>query len=749
MQTALPDPPELDPASLAGSGFTRVRKGFEPIEVNKEIGRAADALRTWQLRDRSLVERIEALEHQLADASKLDESRIAAVLGEETARVISAAREAATEIRSKAEEQAARLLRETEDEATSKANALKAEAESLRAEAESMRERATKEYASRLEEAQRIHDDLISTAEARHDELLSTGKLTHDDLVASGQTQHDAMVEEASMILAERTSEAESTAERLLDEARSQGREMVAEAKGVRDRILADLAERRRTARRQIEGAVAGRDRIIEVMRQAGSDLARVISELDEAEDQAREAAGEAAELLVDDTGEFLDELDLEEAIRNGASGRPDDAFVVDATEQEVDAPTGGAEASAEDGGEALVDADGVADTGEVADSDVGRSVVADTVEVADSDVSISGEVETVPLETDLVQVESTELSGDESASTDSSTVDVDPSTDSGSGATVHDLFAKIRAQGLNESSDDDDLDDDDDDDDDEALGSSAPGSTDSGLTGVVVVDITDAANGSTSAAGEADETPDLEGDEEMDELAKVSSLLDARDELLVPVERQILRSLRRIASDEQNDVLDRLRRHKKGRPAIAEVIPTTERMLDVFGEGLIGDFSAAAEAGHTFWSAVGGVTTTPLFEMTADSRDRLVKLLGEFISLHRAHLERAMDQAEEAGEDNDGLAQLIKSVYRDWRQSALTEMASDLAIAGFSHGERNAAGSGTPWIWIVDNGGLPCADGEDNALAGPVPSDEEFPTGDLAPPAHAGCRCILVPAHN
>ena len=33
-----------------------------------------------------------------------------------------------------------------------------------------------------------------------------------------------------------------------------------------------------------------------------------------------------------------------------------------------------------------------------------------------------------------------------------------------------------------------------------------------------------------------------------------------------------------------------------------------------------------------------------------------------------------------------------------------------------------------------------------DNALAGAVPKGEPFPTGDLVPPVHPGCRCVIVP---
>jgi hypothetical protein len=48
----------------------------------------------------------------------------------------------------------------------------------------------------------------------------------------------------------------------------------------------------------------------------------------------------------------------------------------------------------------------------------------------------------------------------------------------------------------------------------------------------------------------------------------------------------------------------------------------------------------------------------------------------------------------------------------------------------------------------VHDLGG-PCPDCDDNALAGPTPRGEVFPTGQPHPPAHAGCRCLLVPVRR
>ena len=54
-------------------------------------------------------------------------------------------------------------------------------------------------------------------------------------------------------------------------------------------------------------------------------------------------------------------------------------------------------------------------------------------------------------------------------------------------------------------------------------------------------------------------------------------SLFDRRDDLLLPVEKSLSRVLKRLASDEQNEILDRLRRVKRGRPDPAEMLPSAD----------------------------------------------------------------------------------------------------------------------------------------------------------------------------
>ncbi|MGB6058665.1 MAG: hypothetical protein WBF71_10405 [Microthrixaceae bacterium] len=834
MTDSLPEPPQIDPAALAGTTFSRGRKGFDPAEVNTAMGRAADALRTWELRDRQLMARVEALESKLSESKELDEGRIASVLGEETARIITTARAAAGEIRSKAEAEAASLLKETEESATARARALEAEATRLRDEAQNLRDSAAEEAnllltearesaAGTIDGAEKRRDELISTAQARHDELLSDGQSTHDELVASGQTRHDELIEAAAGILEERTNEAEAVvaamvaegaqtlataeqeaqaareaavrdAEAAIESARGEGRAMVAEAKAVRERILQDLADRRRIARQQIEGARAGRDTIVELLRSAGAELTSTVDGLVASDDDAQRSAELAASSLEDDTDSFLDGLDVElgvdrfEMIDLEVTETESPAMTetgsesTDLSEPEVAESSGsevlrGEIVPGDDLGaiEFVELADGTAPAGE---SDALEEVATDGGDEqegsddggASGEPAVAADVSNVigifsgsgsptsPSDSDApaAATESAERASTEPGSTgsgspesgspdhpssdgapdvaalaDGGAADLDeddddenldrtdlegadvgagqiditvepsePVTVDASGATVHDLFARIRAEGLN----------------DPAVGEEAKHST----GGVATVALDD-----------------------------IGAVFDQRDILLTPIEKQLLRSLRRLASDEQNETLDKLRRVKRGRPEVDAVLAGIEESTSRFTAVLIDDFSAAVEAGIGFWVQLTGTSTDSLFDDAERTHDRLQSMVAEFIAVHRAHLDKAFSDAEEAGLDTAELGDSLSAAYRDWRSNSLSELAGDLATAGFAHGERTAAGPGTPWRWVVDNGGLPCADGEDNALAGAIACEEPFPTGDITPPAHAGCRCMLVPAHH
>ncbi len=94
---------------------------------------------------------------------------------------------------------------------------------------------------------------------------------------------------------------------------------------------------------------------------------------------------------------------------------------------------------------------------------------------------------------------------------------------------------------------------------------------------------------------------------------------------------------------------------------------------------------------------------------------------------------------------DEDELTALIRSGYREWKTQQIAELVRHHVLLAFSQGQYSAMPADATMQWVIDDSGAPCPDAEDNALAGAVAKGEAFPTGHCYPPAHPGCRCLVV----
>ena len=116
----------------------------------------------------------------------------------------------------------------------------------------------------------------------------------------------------------------------------------------------------------------------------------------------------------------------------------------------------------------------------------------------------------------------------------------------------------------------------------------------------------------------------------------------------------------------------------------------------------------------------------------------------NELVVPLRARLTESLDAS---GGDAAEAARLLRSTYREWK-GKLDELSGDLTRSAYGRAAFAVLAPGTPVCWAVDRGAdAPCADAEDNALAGAVPAGEPFPTGHRYAPAYRGCRCLLVVA--
>jgi cell division septum initiation protein DivIVA len=240
-----PEPAEpIDPEAVLERPFTRVRRGYDPLEVQNALMALAAELRAGHDRERDLALRLQEAELALAEVRAKDPERLSALLGEETARVVGAANAAADDIRAKAVADGERIRR-------------------------------------------RAH----------------------------------------------------SVADRILDGARREGRELVGEAQAVRERMLRDTSRRRRLLRQQLEQLHAGRDRLLAAYAVVREQLDETTRVLEVAVPEARRAAEEA--------GQRAEAQNDEEMAAVLAAARADDerraAEVAEAAERAgVAAPTPG-----------------------------------------------------------------------------------------------------------------------------------------------------------------------------------------------------------------------------------------------------------------------------------------------------------------------------------------------------------------------------------------------------------------------
>ena len=241
-------------------------------------------------------------------------------------------------------------------------------------------------------------------------------------------------------------------------------------------------------------------------------------------------------------------------------------------------------------------------------------------------------------------------------------------------------------------------------------------------------------ADGAADGAADAGEDADASEDGESDE-----SPFRRRDAELTPLIVASARKLKRVLADEQNEVLDGLRRATG-----TAVLP-------------------ARDAAHRRASPRPSTTSCaprrapvrrrspPVVRPSSTSR-QMTSTIGAghdaltewFVNPLRERLERSL--ADGAG-DNEAIAKGIRAVYREWKTQHIDEQLDDVLRTAHGRAVLAALPDGAPVCWGVDAEHPACADGDDNALAGCVAAGTPFPTGHLFAPSHTGCRCLLVPA--
>jgi len=213
------------------------------------------------------------------------------------------------------------------------------------------------------------------------------------------------------------------------------------------------------------------------------------------------------------------------------------------------------------------------------------------------------------------------------------------------------------------------------------------------------------------------------------------------RSEALAPLVTKMSRNLKRVLADEENEILEHLRKRKPVMELKA-MCGTPAEHTAKYVNALSSEVTAAAKAGANFVDTNAkrtptksdvnpAITETVKRLLVTPLRDKI----SEVLATHAT--------------DKEGAAKAIRGVYRQWKSTQIDEHIDDVACLAYSRGMYVTFAPGTQVCWMVDPNGPACADAEDNSLAGCVVLGNEFPTGHSEPLAHAGCRCLLAPLPN
>ena len=211
--------------------------------------------------------------------------------------------------------------------------------------------------------------------------------------------------------------------------------------------------------------------------------------------------------------------------------------------------------------------------------------------------------------------------------------------------------------------------------------------------------------------------------------------LLARRDDLLTPIAQELVRHCKRVLQNEQNEILDALRR-RRGRLSAEKLLPPLSQQVTAWSEVLSPAIAEAYVAARTGAQPEGDAVTGAPPRMVTGMVEILVTPL-------RDRLLAAVDETLGDDANPDVIAHSIGARYRGWKGEELDNRINDLLAAVYARGVYDAAPEGALLRWVPAEQGQ-CPDADDNALE-PTRRAERFPTGQPFPPAHPGCRCLLA----
>ena len=549
---------------------------------------------------------------------------------------------------------------------------------------------------------------VLTVAREAAQQMRDRAAETAERIVREASAEVARLREQAEIESSRRRSDAATDSESEIELAKQQGREMVNEARAYREKLLNELAVRRELARQQIEELIRSRDRLKAAFERASLAASGVVGDLtdfDEAAEEFQQAVPVVIEtkpisvieprndsptnVLPFDREKFED--DATESVNERANERAKELVNKPVAEPEILEPV----VEAENIVPVIQDSAPTIADEQPAESDDGHRAKI---------VQMFGRTSRrLHPSTETPEVDQTAPTVPEAKTPEAKTPElikkIEPKKSS-----VDDLFAKLRQAGA------------------ENVASS-------------VKTVKDSSHKTTETPKKAVEPPKpIEPDLKM---------FERRDSALIAVDEMLVKKLKRVLADEENAMLNYLQ-SKKAQVALEKVLPSFENQLQIFVEATSKELIEAAMSGA---QSLSKSLKSDLRKKISNATVMQVlskKLADDIVYPLRERIQKCVEGSDGSASE---MSSLIRSTYREWKMKQVDKIVGDISRLAYSRGAYLVLETGVKVCWMVDPNGPPCADAEDNSLAGEVNCGEKFPTGDEHPVIHAGCKCLVVPS--
>jgi DivIVA domain-containing protein len=492
------------------------------------------------------------------------------------------------------------------------------------------------------EEAARV----LQTAREAATQIRTRAEDGSARLLREATDEAQRLREEAEIESARRRQDASADAESEIQMAKQQGRDMVNEARAYRERVLSELARRRELARQQIEQLIHGRDRLLQAFERSRIAAVEVMAELT--------PLGEPTEYvnLQPTTGPVP--MMVPAATMYMQPDRSEDDYeplhVQDAAADEVEAePEIEAAPEAAEAADAEVEQE-LDDEPVVAgfDDDVELPAAAVGLHVVEhrDDTVIS-----MPEHMQYDDFDDDEDDDREPAQVVSLFAGEVVRPESKVSETVDDLFARLREARA------------------DAIALRASDAVDMGdaTAAIAAVTVADESEPIDQVEAVAVPTPVTEPG------------VDTVTEAIVPLILSASRKLKRVLADEQNELLDTLRRKEPVR-TLDDLLPWEADQAARYSTSVEPDLKAAALAG-----ADGGADG----KNPAIVRPAVDAVTNDIIAPLRERLTRCIDKS---GGNNADLAVDVRALYREWKAHRIDEHVEEIVRLAYDRGALTVA---------------------------------------------------------